>query len=153
MRYYLKGDHLSHFIGEGVRWCLADALDLPFPDATFDAAVSGYLVRNVTDIRRAFEEQMRVVKPGGRVVCLETSPPPRTIVLPLVRLYLKTVIPLLGYLLTGHRRPYRYLADSTQHFMKSSQLASIMRDVGIGEVIYHRFMFGTQAVYAGTRPQ
>jgi demethylmenaquinone methyltransferase / 2-methoxy-6-polyprenyl-1,4-benzoquinol methylase len=138
--------------GEGIRWCLADALDLPFPNATFDAALSGYLVRNVTDIRSAFEEQKRVVKPGGRIVCLETSPPPRTIVLPLVRFYLKAVIPLLGFLLTGHRRPYQYLADSTQNFLESSQLASIMRDVGIKEVTYRRFMFGTQAVYAGIRP-
>lgn len=140
-------------VGEGIRWCLADALDLSFLDATFDAVVSGYLVRNVIDIRGAFEEQMRVVKPGGRVVCLETSPPPRSILLPLVRFYLKAVIPSLGYLLTGHRRPYKYLADSTQHFMKSSQLVSIMQGVGMRDVTCHRFMLGTQVVYVGTRPR
>ena len=58
-----------------ISWCCADALNLPFPDAVFDAVTSGYLIRNVTDIRRAFTEQVRTVKPGSRVVCLETSPP------------------------------------------------------------------------------
>ncbi|MDP3284695.1 MAG: class I SAM-dependent methyltransferase [Desulfobacterales bacterium] len=62
-----------------ILWCCADALNLPFPDAVFDAVTSGYLIRNVTDVRRAFMEQARAVKPGGRVVCLETSPPPQNI--------------------------------------------------------------------------
>jgi demethylmenaquinone methyltransferase/2-methoxy-6-polyprenyl-1,4-benzoquinol methylase len=143
----------THRGAERVRWCLADALDLPFPNATFDAVVSGYLVRNVIEIRRAFEEQMRVVKPGGRVVCLETSPPPRNILQPFVLIWIEMVIPLLGYFLTGDRAAYRYLAASTQQFMAPREVASVMRGVGMREVTCRRFMLGTQVICVGTRPR
>jgi demethylmenaquinone methyltransferase / 2-methoxy-6-polyprenyl-1,4-benzoquinol methylase len=138
--------------GQKVFWCHADALQLPFPDAFFDAVTSGYLIRNVIDPRRAFEEQMRVVKPGGRVVCLETSPVPRSELRPFVLFHLKVVIPLLGYLLTRNRDAYMYLPESTQAFMTPDQLASIMRNVGLKDVSYRRFMLGTMAVHTGLRP-
>jgi demethylmenaquinone methyltransferase/2-methoxy-6-polyprenyl-1,4-benzoquinol methylase len=62
-------------LGEKVDWTAADALNLPFPDATFDAVTSGFLARNVIDLPRMFAEQLRVLKPGGRVVVLDSSPP------------------------------------------------------------------------------
>jgi len=138
--------------GQRIFWCQTDALDLPFPDAIFDAVTSGYLVRNVIDVRRAFEEQMRVVKPGGRVVCLETSPPQRTALWPLVLFHFKVVIPLLGYLIARNRPAYRYLPQSTQAFMTPDQLAVILKNIGLEEVSYHRFMFGTMTVLVGVRP-
>lgn len=138
--------------GQRIFWCQTDALELPFPDATFDAVTSGYLVRNVIDVRRAFEEQIRVVKPGGRVVCLETSPPQRTALRPLVLFHFKVVIPLLGYLIARNRPAYRYLPQSTQAFMTPDQLAVIMKNIGLEEVSYHRFMFGTMTVLVGVRP-
>ena len=79
--------------GQRVWWHALDALNLPFPDKTFDAVTSAYLVRNVTDPGRAFEEQVRVIKPGGRVVCLDTSPPPGNMLTPLVLFHLRVVIP------------------------------------------------------------
>jgi demethylmenaquinone methyltransferase/2-methoxy-6-polyprenyl-1,4-benzoquinol methylase len=138
--------------GEKITWCLADALDLPFPDATFDAVTSGYLVRNVIDVRRAFMEQVRVAKPGGRIVCLETSPQPFSVVQPLVLFYLKVLIPLLGCLIARNRRAYRYLGDSTQAFLRPEQLASIMSSSGVKGVSCVRIMRGTQVVMAGTCP-
>jgi demethylmenaquinone methyltransferase/2-methoxy-6-polyprenyl-1,4-benzoquinol methylase len=138
--------------GQKVFWCHADALQLPFPDATFDAVASGYLVRNVIDIRQAFEEQMRVVRPGGRVVCLDTSPVPLTALRPFILLHLKVIIPLLGSLVARNRRAYMYLPESTQAFMEPDRLASIMRDVGLKNVSYRRFMFGTMAAHTGLRP-
>jgi len=137
--------------GRMIFWCHTDALQLPFPDATFDAVTSGYLVRNVIDVRRAFEEQMRVVKPGGRVVCLETSPARRNALLPLVLFHLKVVIPLLGCLIARNRAAYMYLPQSTQAFKTPDQLALIMEGTGLKDVSYHRFMFGTMAVHTGVR--
>ena len=136
--------------GGKIAWCLADALHLPFPDATFDAVTSGYLVRNVIDVRRAFMEQVRVVKPGGRIVCLETSPQPFSVVRPLVLFYLKVLIPLLGCLVARNKRSYRYLTDSTQAFLRPEQLVSIMRSVGVRAISCERVMVGTQVVIAGT---
>jgi demethylmenaquinone methyltransferase/2-methoxy-6-polyprenyl-1,4-benzoquinol methylase len=138
--------------GQKVLWCHADALHIPFTDARFDAVTSGYLVRNVINVRRAFEEQMRVVRPGGRIVCLDTSPVPPSALRPFVLFHLKFVIPLLGYLLTRNRSAYVYLPESTQAFMAPDQLASIMRSVGLEAVSYRRFMFGTMAVHTGLRP-
>ena len=139
--------------GQRISWCHTDALELPFPDATFDAVTSGYLVRNVIDVRRAFEEQMRVVKPGGRVVCLETSPAQRNALRPLVLFHLKVVIPLLGYLIARNRGAYMYLPQSTQAFKTPDQLALIMESIGLKDVSYHRFMLGTMAVHVGVRPE
>jgi demethylmenaquinone methyltransferase/2-methoxy-6-polyprenyl-1,4-benzoquinol methylase len=117
--------------GGRIAWCLADAVHLPFPDATFDAVTSAYLVRNVIDVRQAFMEQVRVVRPGGRVVCLETSPQAFFAIQRLVLFYLNEVIPFLGMLVARHRPAYKYLADSTQAFVKPEELAGIMRNVGL----------------------
>lgn len=139
--------------GLKIFWCHADALELPFPDATFDAVTSGYLVRNVIDVHRALKEQMRVVKPGGRVVCLETSPAQRNALRPFVLFHLKFVIPLLGYLIARNRAAYMYLPKSTQKFMTPEQLCVIMKSIGLKDVSYHRFMLGTMAVHVGMRPK
>jgi demethylmenaquinone methyltransferase / 2-methoxy-6-polyprenyl-1,4-benzoquinol methylase len=138
--------------GEHIAWCAADALSLPFTDASFDAVTSGYLLRNVADRAGVFREQARVVRPGGRVVCLDTSPPPASPLRPLVRLYLRRIIPLLGRLIAGERSAYAYLSASTEGFKTPSELAAIMRDAGLVEVRYQRFMAGTIAVHVGTRP-
>ena len=139
--------------GDRIAWCAADALSLPFADASFDAVTSGYLLRNVADRVGAFREQARVVRPGGRVVCLDTSPPPATPLRPLVRLYLRRIIPLLGRLIAGERSAYAYLSASTEGFKTPAELAAIMREAGLVEVRYQRFMAGTIAVHVGTRPQ
>jgi demethylmenaquinone methyltransferase/2-methoxy-6-polyprenyl-1,4-benzoquinol methylase len=138
--------------GRKLFWCSADALELPFPDATFDSVTSGYLVRNVKDVRQAFAEQMRVVKPGGSIVCLDTSPIPKNLMRIPVLFYLKIVIPLLGLLIAGNRAAYMYLPKSTQAFMTPEQLASHMRSAGLQDISYRRFMLGTMAVHTGIRP-
>jgi demethylmenaquinone methyltransferase/2-methoxy-6-polyprenyl-1,4-benzoquinol methylase len=134
-----------------VSWCAADALDLPFPADTFDSVTSGYLVRNVSDIDRAFAEQLRVARPGGRVVCLETSPPPPGPLSPWVRWHLNVVIPALGRWIGGQASAYRYLPDSTQAFLAPEALAAVMRRAGLRGVRYRRYMFGTIVVARGRK--
>ncbi len=134
-----------------IMWCLADACRLPFPDNYFDAVLSGYLVRNVTDVGTAFKEQMRVVKPGGRVVCLETCPPaPGLKGLP-VRIYTAFVIPLIGRVISGDVGAYRYLHESTGGFMEPALLASVMEQSGLDHLFFRRFMLGTQAVHVAVK--
>jgi demethylmenaquinone methyltransferase/2-methoxy-6-polyprenyl-1,4-benzoquinol methylase len=113
--------------GDRIPWCSADALRLPFADKTFDAVTSGYLIRNVVNPRRALQEQFRVLKPGGFVVCLETSPPKRNLLRPLILIHLKYIIPLLGRLVGGNKAAYTYLPDTTRGFMKPHQLAESWR--------------------------
>ena len=137
---------------EKINWCLADALCLPFPDGIFDAVVSGFLLRNVSDVRSALIEQVRVAKPGGRVVCLDTSPVQPNFFGPFIKFYLRIIIPFMGRLLTGKGSPYNYLGTTTMNFIKPEFLMDIMRDAGLEDVTFKGLMFGVITVHWGVRP-
>ena len=139
--------------GRLVQWCSADALELPFPDETFDAVTSGYLIRNVVNPVRAFKEQLRVVKPGGVVVCLETSPPKKNLLQPLILFHFRVIIPLLGRIIGGNKAAYTYLPDTTRGFMPPEQLTATMKNAGLESVICHLFMLGTMTIHQGRRPE
>lgn len=132
-------------------WSAADALHLPFPDAGFDAVVSGFLMRNVLDVHQALQEQYRVLTNGGRIVILDTTHPPRNLLTPFLWLHLHLVIPLLGTLITGQREAYTYLPDSTEKFLYAEQLAGAMRETGFKNVAFKRRMFGTIAIHWGEK--
>jgi len=138
--------------GDRIKWCAADALDLPFAANHFNAVTSGYLIRNVADAQRAFAEQYRVLKPGGRVVCLDTSPPPEGPLKPLILFFLKKLIPILGQVISGNRSAYTYLPESTETFMTPGELAAGLTAAGFQGVRYRQFMLGTMAVHVGTKP-
>jgi len=138
-------------LGDQVQWSGTDALNLPFPENAFDALTAGYLMRNVIDIPRAFAEQRRVLKVGGRVVILDTSPPPQNLLRPLIEIHLRYVIPLLGRLISGNSDAYQYLPESTQKFKTPEELAALMCATGFKNVQYQRFMFGTMAVHWGEK--
>ncbi|HYO89909.1 MAG TPA: ubiquinone/menaquinone biosynthesis methyltransferase [Candidatus Limnocylindrales bacterium] len=140
-------------LGNRVGWSGADALNLPYREASFDAVTAGYLMRNVIDIPRAFAEQKRVLKPGGRLVLLDTAPPPRNLLRPFVVGYLRYGIPLLGRLVSGNSDAYTYLPESTQKFKTPDELAALMREAGFEHVAYKTFMFGTMAVHWGEKTE
>jgi demethylmenaquinone methyltransferase/2-methoxy-6-polyprenyl-1,4-benzoquinol methylase len=132
-------------------WCGADAMRLPFPGDTFDAVVSGFLLRNVPDIQRAFQEQFRVLKPGGRLVALDTTRPARTLFSPLVNFHMHVLIPNLGRLIAGSREAYTYLPESTEAFLEAGQVADYLVDAGFRTVGFRRLMFGTIAIHWGEK--
>jgi demethylmenaquinone methyltransferase/2-methoxy-6-polyprenyl-1,4-benzoquinol methylase len=136
----------------GILWVAADTLALPFPDETFDAVTSGFLMRNVINVPGAFREQLRVTKQGGRIVVLESSPPKDNWLRPFIRFHLNRIIPSLGRLVAGDSDAYRYFPESTQQFQDPESLAEIMRDAGLTRVSYTSFMFGTIAVHVGKKP-
>ncbi|MDJ0801415.1 MAG: ubiquinone/menaquinone biosynthesis methyltransferase [Desulfobacterales bacterium] len=136
-----------------LEWCCADALALPFADGTFDAITSGYLLRNVVAIDRALAEQVRVAKPGARIVCLDTAPPERHVLQPLVDFHMHRVIPWLGGLVSGDHDAYRYLPQSTQAFKTPAELARLMRAAGLVDVVYQQRMFDTVTIICGTVPE
>ncbi|MEW5871186.1 MAG: ubiquinone/menaquinone biosynthesis methyltransferase [Chloroflexota bacterium] len=135
-----------------LHWSAADAHCLPFPEATFDAVVSGFLLRNVSDVTGSLAEQYRVLKPGGNIVCLDTTPPSLTLAAPLVNFHLHTVIPTLGRMLTGQQDAYRYLPESTEGFLEPEQLAARLAAVGFQQVRFHRLMLGNIAIHWGHKP-
>jgi demethylmenaquinone methyltransferase/2-methoxy-6-polyprenyl-1,4-benzoquinol methylase len=137
--------------GERVRWAAVDALNLPWADSTFDAVTSGYLMRNVVDVGQAWTEQYRVLRPAGRVVCLDTTPPPRNVLRPFINFHLHVVIPLLGRVVAGASDAYTYLPDSTEQFLAAEDLAQRIVAAGFRNVHFRRLMFGTMAVHWGIK--
>ncbi|MBI4761187.1 MAG: ubiquinone/menaquinone biosynthesis methyltransferase [Chloroflexota bacterium] len=130
----------------------ADALQLPFPDFSFDAVVSGFLMRNVVDLQKALEEQYRVLKPGGRIVILDTTRPKRNILSPFIWIHMHVVIPTLGGLITGSPDAYRYLPETTEGFVTAEEMAARMAQAGFQKIGFQRFMFGTIAIHWGEKP-
>lgn len=137
--------------GDRVAWSGADALNLAFPDHSFDAIVSGYLFRNVPAIDRALAEQYRILKPGGVMATLDTTPPPDNLLKPFVVFHLKYVIPTLGHLIASDPDAYTYLPESTMRFKTPDDFAVLMQTAGFQNVRYQRFMFGTMAVHWGKK--
>jgi demethylmenaquinone methyltransferase/2-methoxy-6-polyprenyl-1,4-benzoquinol methylase len=132
-------------------WSAADALHLPFRDKTFNAIVSGFLMRNVGNIQQALEEQYRALKPGGRIVILDTTKPRRNLLSPFIWLHMHVVIPLLGGVLSGFRDAYNYLPDSTEGFITAKEMAVRMAAAGFKKINYNVLMFGTIAIHWGEK--
>jgi demethylmenaquinone methyltransferase / 2-methoxy-6-polyprenyl-1,4-benzoquinol methylase len=134
-----------------ISWTAADALLLPFADSSFDAVVSGFLMRNVTSVEQALQEQVRVLKPGGRLVILDTTRPRSSLFKPLIDLHLKVLIPSLGGWITGDKEAYRYLPETTASFLTAEQLAARMGAAGLRELGFQVMMFGTTAIHWGVK--
>jgi demethylmenaquinone methyltransferase/2-methoxy-6-polyprenyl-1,4-benzoquinol methylase len=128
-----------------------DALKIPFADGLFDAVVTGFALRNVTDIPAAFAEMARVTRSGGRVACLEIAKPRTPLLRQLFALYFYRLVPMLGGLISGQRAAYTYLPHSLTAFLTPDEIAEVMRQTGWHDVKYRRLMFGTVAVHVGVR--
>ncbi len=137
--------------GVALPFVQADTFSLPFPDKTFDAVVSGFLVRNVVDRVAAFREMARVTKPGGRVVCLETTPPSNALLEPLFRLYFFRIVPFIGGIVARDRQAYSYLPHSTVAFPPPPDLARMMEQAGLRNVYFAERMMGAVAIHVGTK--
>jgi len=134
-----------------VEWVRGDALALPFPDGEFAAATIGFGMRNLADPLRGFAELGRVVRPGGRVVCLELTPPPAWAA-PFARLWTDRAVPLLGRLIARDTDAYRYLPASVHRFPPAEELAAVMGRAGLRRVRFRRLSGGAVAVHVGTVP-
>lgn len=134
-------------------WCAADAACLPFAEGAFEAVVSGFLLRNVSDLPGALAEQRRVLAPGGWMLALDTTRPRRSLLYPLIDFYLRRVIPALGRLVTGQREAYTYLPDSTRNFLSAERLAELMQAAGFQQVGFRRVGLGAVAIHWGRKEQ
>lgn len=141
----------SYHVQKRLSWSGADALRLPFPDNTFDAVASGFLMRNVVSIHNALIEQVRVCKKGGRVLVLDIPRPTKTIFGNLFRFYFHHIVPLVGGVITGHGDAYSYLPASADAFLRPDELKREMERVGLSHVSYTLLMFNTVALHVGTK--
>ena len=150
----LAGQHKfgSADLRERVDFVCGDALALPYPDNTFNGATTGFALRNVVSIPQALSEMFRVLKPGGRLVCLEISRPRWPIISHLYWWYFFKVVPALGGIISRQREAYSYLPRSAQAFLIPEQLAGEMEAVGFRQVHFRRLMLGAVAIHVGEKP-
>jgi len=144
----------SHGLGHrdsSIDFVAGDTTRLPFHDDTFDCIVNGFMLRNVTDLSAAFCELGRVLKPGGRLACLDLTPP-RGPLRGLFAFYIGRIVPLLGGVVSGHYFAYRWLGQSLRPHPDADTMAAIMRVAGLGEVGYRLTGFGTVAIHYAIKP-
>lgn len=129
----------------------ADALELPFPDAAFDGAMVGWGVRNLIDLDAGLAEAARVLRPGARLVILETALPPRRMLRGLYRVYLRRVLPWIGRSVSKHTTAYTWLPESAEAFPEPPDMTRRLAGAGFAAARYELFMGGVCAMYVGTR--
>ena len=127
---------------------VGDALHLRFEDNGFNAVTCAFGLRNMEDRQSALNEMTRVVRPGGRVVILEMTPPRNA----LARRYMDQVVPRLGQVVARAREAYTYLPESAKEFPEAETLGRMLQVAGLRKVTYRLFNFGTVALHWGTKP-
>ena len=127
----------------------ADALALPFPDASFDIVVSAFVLRNLADIESGFREARRVLRPGGLMGVLDFGMPRTPILAPLYRIYFQKILPKIGKVVSGVEGPYGYLPDSVQTFPPVERLKEIAEGSGYCDVEYRLLTAGIAILLTG----
>ncbi|MBQ9931011.1 MAG: demethylmenaquinone methyltransferase [Firmicutes bacterium] len=146
-RQRLEASGLKH-----VQFSQGNAMDLQFPDETFDCATISFGLRNVENYEKALSEIFRVLKPGGRLFCLEASYPENKFVRPFFRMYFKYIMPLMGRVFAKSPDEYQWLHDSTEAFLTKDQLRDLFCSIGFGEAGYRSFLLGSAALHWGIKP-
>lgn len=135
----------------GIGFVQGDAMELPFPDASFDLLTIAYGLRNLADPDRGMREFRRVLRPGGRLVVLEFPPPPGGLWGRLIRFYFARLLPVIGGLVSGSRAAYTYLPTSVVGFMSPTVLARSLVDAGFDTVRHRLQSMGLSAVHVADR--
>ncbi|XP_030593601.1 2-methoxy-6-polyprenyl-1,4-benzoquinol methylase, mitochondrial [Archocentrus centrarchus] len=142
-----KADSMG--ITAGLSWVVGDAEELPFDDDQFDIYTVAFGIRNVTHIDQALQEALRVLKPGGRFMCLEFSKVTNPLLARLYDVYSFQVIPVLGEVIAGDWKSYQYLVESIRRFPDQEEFKSMIEDAGFYCVRYSNLTGGVVALHSG----
>ena len=134
-----------------IEFIQGDAESISFPDDTFDAAMVGFGIRNLTHMDLGFQEMHRILKPGGKIMCLEFSKPTASLFRWLYDVYSFHVIPFLGKVLVGSRQAYTLLPESIRMFPLPEELSAFLRNIGFHKVIYRRLTNGIAVVHVAEK--
>ena len=132
-----------------IHYVQGDAERIPFPDNRFDAAMVGFGIRNLTHLKRGFSEMHRVLKPGGRILCLEFSRPLNAVFRSLYDFYSFNIMPLLGELLVGSAESYACLPETIRMFPLPDELGRILENLGFEKVEYRPMTNGVAVAHVG----
>lgn len=129
-----------------------DALNLPFPDASFDAVTVAYGLRNVADPEAALREMRRVLAPAGRAVVLDFGKPDNAVAAALYGAFLYTMMPAVGWLFHGDPETYLYIPESLKRYPGQRGVAELMEEAGFANVRYEERLLGTMGINIGEAP-
>ncbi|MGZ8362345.1 MAG: class I SAM-dependent methyltransferase [Caulobacteraceae bacterium] len=132
-----------------ISWSVGDAMNLPLPDESANAYIISFGLRNVTDIPKALSEARRVLKPGGRYLCLEFSRPTSSAMRKVYDAYSFKAIPAIGGLVAGDREAYQYLVESIRRHPDQPTLAAMMREAGFNQMGFTNYSGGIVALHHG----
>ena len=142
---------LDRGILTGIEWLCADAESLPVASRSFDLYTIAFGLRNVTRIERALAEARRVLRPGGRFMCLEFTPEATPLLRPLYDFYSFRVVPALGRIVAGDREAYAYLVESIRQFPRQAELSEMIAGAGLGQVKFRNLTGGVAALHSAWR--
>ena len=129
---------------------IGDALNLPFPDETFDTVATAFTLRNLTDYSAGIQEMRRVTRRGGKFVCIEICPWNNGFLSWAFHLMCKILVPLLGIVFGRDRQAYKYLPSSVSQFLQANQITALLEESGFSDVKYERLAMGAVAIHVGT---
>ena len=129
---------------------IASALELPFPDNSFDCVTISFGIRNVTDVKKALSEFYRVLKPSGRLLILEGTVPESFWLKPIHLFYLRHILPRIGGVISNHREAYKYLNETIETFPAGKKFCALMQEVGF-ESKAHPQTGGIATIYTGNK--
>jgi len=129
----------------------ADALELPYSDASFDAVTVGFGVRNLADVGAGIREMTRILKPGGRCVILEITQPQKPPLSTFFKVWFNRIVPVIGRV-AGDPDAYSYLPESVRSFPPPAKLAALMDEAGLTGIRYTVLAGGIIAIHSGVRP-
>ncbi|XP_047447669.1 2-methoxy-6-polyprenyl-1,4-benzoquinol methylase, mitochondrial [Mugil cephalus] len=136
-------------ISAGLSWVVGDAEELPFDDDQFDIYTIAFGIRNVTHIDQALQEALRVLKPGGRFMCLEFSKVTNPLLARLYDAYSFQMIPVLGEVIAGDWKSYQYLVESIRKFPDQEEFKHMIEETGFYSVQYYNLTGGVVALHSG----
>ena len=142
---------LDDGVFKGITWLVGDAEALPLPDTSVDCCTISFGLRNVTRKQAALEEARRVLKPGGRFLCLEFSRVEMPVLRRFYDLYSFAVLPRLGAVVARDRDAYQYLVESIRRFPPQPELAAMMERAGFEQVSWRNLSGGIAAIHSGWR--
>jgi demethylmenaquinone methyltransferase / 2-methoxy-6-polyprenyl-1,4-benzoquinol methylase len=135
-----------------IRFVQGSALRAPFKGEIFDAAITAFMLRNVSDLPCFLADAFRLLKPGGKVVCLDMFPPGKSWFSPLYAIYFYNLVPSIGALLARDRGAYRYLAESVKHFLTPERVLDLIKEAGFRPVVMRKFLKGAVCIHVGEKP-
>jgi len=136
----------------GIQFLLGDAMKIPFPDENFDAVTIGFGLRNVQNLNRCLQEILRVLKPGGVMVCLDVGKVRLPVIAELNKFYFFRIVPLIGNWLMPRQEMFHYLPHSSLEYPNQELLKNLMLETGFQKAEIHDFVFGASTVHVAYKP-